>query len=146
MYHNNKGPYGSSWTGPDMTKSGLLVQFRTFRVQKLYFDQISQWFCIIFVGEAQKSRYFDTNLYIWPNIPKIPEKSRKFLGIPRDLCGDLCGDIWLHIRLNMGQIWAFMSPYQPGSRSSLERVGPSGRYILFWIWYSLKWAYQWVND
>ena len=26
--------------GPDMTKSGLLVQFGTFQVQKLYFDEI----------------------------------------------------------------------------------------------------------
>ena len=32
------GPYGSSWRGPDMTKSGLLVKFGTFRVQKWYFD------------------------------------------------------------------------------------------------------------
>ena len=36
------GPYGSSWTGPDMTKSGLLVQFRTFRVQNLFFNEISR--------------------------------------------------------------------------------------------------------
>ena len=35
------GPYGSSWTGPDMTKSGLLVQFGTFRVQKWYFDEMT---------------------------------------------------------------------------------------------------------
>ena len=35
------GPYGSSWTGPDMTKSGLLVEFDTFQVKKWYFDEIS---------------------------------------------------------------------------------------------------------
>ena len=34
------GPYGSSWTGPDMTKSRLLVQFRTFRVQNKVFGQM----------------------------------------------------------------------------------------------------------
>ena len=35
------GPYGSSWTGPDMTKSGLLVEFVTFQVQKWYFDEMT---------------------------------------------------------------------------------------------------------
>ena len=35
------GPYGSSWTGPDMTKSGLSVEFDTFRVQKWYFDEMT---------------------------------------------------------------------------------------------------------
>ena len=32
--------YLSSWTGPDMTEVRVLVQFRTFRVQKWYFDEI----------------------------------------------------------------------------------------------------------
>ena len=32
--------YLSSWTGPDMTKSRLLVNFRTFRVQNWAFDEI----------------------------------------------------------------------------------------------------------
>ena len=32
--------YLSSWTGPDMTEVRVLVQFRTFRVQKWYLDEI----------------------------------------------------------------------------------------------------------
>ena len=51
--------YLSSWTGPDMTEVRVLVQFWTFRVQRWSFDEIYRWFCIIFAGEAQKSRYFD---------------------------------------------------------------------------------------
>ena len=31
-----------------------------------------------------------------PIYPKIPKNPRKFLGIPRDLCGDLCGDLYLY--------------------------------------------------
>ena len=34
--------YLASWTGPDMTEVRVLVQFGTFRVQKLYFDEISK--------------------------------------------------------------------------------------------------------
>ena len=33
--------YLSSWTGPDMTEVRVFVKFCTFRVQKLYFDEIS---------------------------------------------------------------------------------------------------------
>ena len=42
-----------------MSKSRLLIQFRTFRVQTLYFYEISRCFCMVFAGEAQKSHYFD---------------------------------------------------------------------------------------
>ena len=66
------GPYGPIWDHMGLPRQvfekvsdfrqisvRLLDQFRTFRVQKLDFDEISKWFCIIFAGEAQKSRYFD---------------------------------------------------------------------------------------
>ena len=33
--------YLSSFTGPDMTEGGVLVQFGTFRVQKWYFDEMT---------------------------------------------------------------------------------------------------------
>ena len=49
--------------GPDMLNSRLLDKFRTFRVQKWYFDEISKWFCIIFAGEAKKSRYLNQEPY-----------------------------------------------------------------------------------
>ena len=52
-------PPGLVLAGPDMSKSRLLVQFRTFRVQNKVFDEISKWFCMVFAGEAQKTRYFD---------------------------------------------------------------------------------------
>ena len=59
---DHMGPYGSSWTGLGDSVNfpwDNLDQFESFRVQKWYFYEISRWFCIIFVGEAQKSRYFD---------------------------------------------------------------------------------------
>ena len=33
--------YLSSWTCPDMTEVRVLVQFGTFQVQKLYFDEMT---------------------------------------------------------------------------------------------------------
>ena len=33
--------------------------------------------------------------HMGPYTRKIPKNPRKFLGIPRDLCGDLCGDLCL---------------------------------------------------
>ena len=37
-----------------MSKSRLLVQFGTFRVQNKVFDEISRWFCMVLSGEAEK--------------------------------------------------------------------------------------------
>ena len=48
-------PPGLVLAGPDMSKSWLLVQFGTFRVQNKVFDEISRWFCMAFAGEAQKT-------------------------------------------------------------------------------------------
>ena len=52
-------PPGQVLAGPDMSKSRLLVQFRTFRIQKWYFDEIYKRFYMFFAGEAQKSHYFN---------------------------------------------------------------------------------------
>ena len=66
-----------SRVGPDMTEVRVLVQFRTSQVQKLYFDEIYGWFCIIFARETQKSNYFDQKpQYLTKNsenTPQIPE-------------------------------------------------------------------------
>ena len=67
-YMAHVGPYGPMWAlmGPP---GQVLEKALTFRKTfgsishvsgpKLAFDEISKWFCIIFAGEAQKSRYFN---------------------------------------------------------------------------------------
>ena len=37
-----------------MSEVRVFGKFRTFRVQNLFFDEISRWFCMVLHGEAQK--------------------------------------------------------------------------------------------
>ena len=68
-----------------MTKVRVLVQFRTFRVQKWVFDEISRWCCRVLPGEAQKTFFLIKNLKNTSEVQKIIQKSMKirvFLGFP----------------------------------------------------------------
>ena len=90
--------YLSSWTGPDMSKSGLFRsghdQIRTFQVRtcpnhdfllnfecfgfKIRF--LTKWHndsASFFLEKLKKHIILIKNLNIWPKIPKIPQKSQK---------------------------------------------------------------------
>ena len=88
------GPYGSSWTGPDMTKSRLLVQFRTLRVQNVVFFMKCLDDSASFLPEELKNHIiFTKNPNIWPKIQKIPQGFPKILKIPR-FPKVPCGALW----------------------------------------------------
>ena len=90
-YGAHMGPPGQVRTWPNQDFWSNLTRFgsRNGILTKWHNDSAS------FLLEKLKNQVILTkNPNIWPKIPKIPEKSRKFLGIPRDLCGDLCGDLW----------------------------------------------------
>ena len=50
-------PPGVALVGPDMTEGRVWVKFRMFRIQNLFFEAISQWFCMVLCGEAQKTLF-----------------------------------------------------------------------------------------
>ena len=64
-------PPGQVLAGPDMSEVRVLVQVRTFRLQNCFFDEVSQWFCMVLPGEAQKHVFLIKSVKIWPKIPKI---------------------------------------------------------------------------
>ena len=74
-----------SRVGPDMTEVWVLVQFRTLRVQNIYFELISRWFYMVSRGGAQRNFFFfqqkmqefNQKTDLDPNIPENPEKSLK---------------------------------------------------------------------
>ena len=91
------GPPGQVLAGPDTSDFGLLVEFRTFRVQELYFDGISKWFCIIFASKI--TLFWPKTLIFDQQFQKIPKNMLKFKfwgwpcgqlpGHPKDI-GQLC--------------------------------------------------------
>ena len=123
--------YLSSWTGPDMTEVRVLVQFCTFRVQKLYFDEIYINDSASFLLEKLRNHVILTkNLNICPQIPKILPKSSKMhkdKGFPR-------------ARSGLGPIWALMGPY--GSSWTGPDMTKSGLLVQFRTFRVQKWYFD----
>ena len=76
-----------SRVGPDMTEVRVLIQFGTLRVQKSYFDEIYERFCIIFAGEAEKSRYFNKSRHTGAAFGGRPSGSVCLMDILMDIYG-----------------------------------------------------------
>ena len=65
-------PPGLALEGPDMSKVRVLVQSYMFWVQNLFFEEISRWFCMVFRGEAQKTRFWDQQpWYLTKNVKNM---------------------------------------------------------------------------
>ena len=119
--------------GPDMTEVRVLVQFCTFRVQKLYFDEIYIWFCNIFAGDIQNQIILTKNLNIWPKIQKIPNKIPDFFlhnfdQGGRRAAGGILGALSSRLRNGLLQaihirVGAHMGPYGP----LWAHMGPPGQ-------------------
>ena len=72
----------SSWTGLGRLRKlsvRLLDQFRMFRVQKWYYDEIYRWFCMVLLEKFKHHIILTTNLKIFQTSWKIPKNE----GFPR---------------------------------------------------------------
>ena len=99
---------------------GLLVPFRTFRVQNGFFDEISRWFCMVLRGEAKKHSLFHQTM------PCGGQNWR--LLIEMRLKQKWCSWIVLLIKGPSrahtgpyGPMWALMGPYGPENSERIRK-------------------------
>ena len=70
----------------------------TLRIPNWLFDEISKWFCMVLLGEAEKHVFSIKNFNIWQTIPKILKKDKinENTAFPKVPCGPVepCGALW----------------------------------------------------